>query len=102
VQSVPFNTKFEGQAPIKAFFQVEKDGEVLTSHFRGRELKGKAVIVPSEFQGLVISRDSNRYVSADVFKEIVLWEHDVATDATEQKLRDLIDFAELANCLHSG
>ena len=102
VQSLPFNTDFDGNAPVRSFFRSElaPSGE-LTSHFRGRELKGAIVPVPENMVGVVVRKDSSTgYISADLFKEITVWEHDLAPDATCQKLNDLLEFVQISKCVH--
>lgn len=44
VHLLPFSIEYDGNAPIKSFFQIKEDkNHILYSHFRGRELKGKNV-----------------------------------------------------------
>ena len=101
VHSLPINTEFNGQSQIKSFFLQSKDSNGnSTAYFRGRELKGKSVSLPAGLTGVVLRKDSSSFVSADVFNEITLWEHDVPPDVSENRLNELLEFTEIANCLH--
>ena len=91
-----------GQIPISSYFQVNNsDKNKQVAYFRGRELIGRAIDVPQSYVGVVVRRDANRFVSADVFKEITIWEHDVPPDSAHNKLNDLLDFGKIADVLHA-
>ena len=102
VQALPFNTSYNGPAPVKQYFLTSNDAGKLTAYFRGRELKGKVVAIPSGITGVVLRKDTtNNFVSAGIFEEILAWEHDVPPDAVEQKIEELLEYAAIAECLHT-
>jgi hypothetical protein len=101
VQALPFNTPYNGPAPVKQYFLTSNNNGKLLGYFRGRELKGKTLPVPTGMTGLVLRKDtSNNFLSADVFEEITVWEHDVPPDAAENRFEEILEYAAIADCLH--
>ena len=103
VHLMPCTIEYDGNAPIKSFFHVNKvaDG-TLRSHFRGRELRGKILSLPSaSVEGLCIGDTGNQQWKVEgEFSSIHVWEHDTLPDMAP--LNDCVGWFALADAVHSN
>jgi len=122
VHMMPFSIDFDGPAPIKSFFPIsEEKGGVKTAYFRGREMRGKSLVLPPQVVGLcmsqsgAVSSNSEHASGASVasvasanagkvwradghFNSLTVWQHDVLPDM--QMLEDSIDWFKVAKGVH--
>jgi Ribonuclease H2 non-catalytic subunit (Ylr154p-like) len=100
IHFLPCSIDYDGTAPIKSFFQTTSDADGnLTSHLRGRKLKGKSVElnIPQEREcknslnlqaedvstvtGLCVGDNGNRnWIVEGHFSSMNVWEHDTSPD----------------------
>ena len=103
VHLMPCTIEYDGNAPIKSFFHVNKDADgTLRSHFRGRELRGKMLSLPSgSVEGLCIGDAGNQQWKVEgEFSSIHVWEHDTLPDMAP--LNDCVGWFALADAVHSN
>jgi hypothetical protein len=106
VHLMPFGTAYSGPAPVQKYMKTasantRNGSEVLTSHFRGRCIKGIPVTLPEHVAGVLISsngqaptRSSEALVAAGGFDSLTVWEHDVEpSTAPIDSIFDYIDVA---------
>jgi hypothetical protein len=99
---LPFSLNYDGPCPVSKYFHVEesKDND-LSSSFRGRELRGRKVQLPSKIGGYAISRktdNSREFLVSETFDEISLWEHDYQPNEAALML-DSLDYFDIAECV---
>lgn len=97
VNFMPFSINYSGPAPISKFMQVSDCDGKLSSHFRGREIKGEVIVLPDTLCGVLVSKpraSDNAVHILGSFKEVKLWEHDVAPNRA--MISDMFDWADIA------
>jgi Ribonuclease H2 non-catalytic subunit (Ylr154p-like) len=116
VHFLPCSIDYNGSAPVKSFFQIqpECDGS-LTSHLRGRKLKGViSQLETSDSKTAATSETSNesrceetliglhltdngdrKWVVDGHFSTISVWEHDNLSDTS--RLDDCLSWITIAN-----
>lgn len=116
VHFLPCSIDYNGSAPVKSFFQIQpEDDGSLTSHLRGRKLKGiisqletsaSKTAATSEtsnesrceetFIGLHLTDNGDRkWVVDGHFSTINVWEHDNLSDTS--RLDDCLSWITIAN-----
>lgn len=116
VHFLPCSIDYNGSAPVKSFFQIQpEDDGSLTSHLRGRKLKGvisqletsaSKTATTSEtsnesrceetFIGLHLTDNGGRkWVVDGHFSTINVWEHDNLSDTS--RLDDCLSWITIAN-----
>lgn len=102
IHLLPCSIEFHGPAPVSSYFHVTKDANGnLSSHFRGRLLRGASVPLPDKVQGLCVTKKLNNdtqridWEIVDKFSAIVDWEHH--TFPQENHLQEYLDWFELSN-----
>ena len=103
VHLLPCTIEYDGNAPIKSFFHVNKDPDgTLRSHFRGRELRGKILpLPPASVEGLCIGDAGNQQWKVEgEFSSIHVWEHDSLPDMAP--LNDCLAWFALADAVHAN
>ncbi|OJJ30653.1 hypothetical protein ASPWEDRAFT_32816 [Aspergillus wentii DTO 134E9] len=106
----------------------EKDGDVHTSHFRGRRLRGRRVAIPEGYKGIIAtptecllpsSQKNNDLSTDDVvevepeepvkileqqasFDDFVVWGHEVAPAADDRFVKGVEEWIKLAEAIHSN
>ena len=103
VNFMPFSISYNGPAPISKYMQVADNGGKLSSHFRGREIKGEVITLPNSITGALVSKPSVTDTTVHVlgtFQEVKLWEHDIAPNTS--LVNDLFDWSDIAQsvCMH--
>jgi hypothetical protein len=101
---LPCDIKFEGPTEVNSYFQITRDAkdDSMRSHFRGRELRGKVITIPSTVEGLCItcsSISSKQWEVSGHFDRLNLWQHDVLPETAV--LEDYMDWFEVSNSVHS-
>lgn len=101
VNFMPFSITYNGPAPISKYIQVTDNGGKLSSHFRGREIKGESIALPNGLSGVLVSKpglaDTTLHVLG-TFNEVKLWEHDVAPNPA--LVKDLFDWSDIAQSVY--
>jgi ribonuclease H2 subunit C len=86
VHLLPCNIDYDGPAPIEGFFIIEKNAEKLSSNFRGRELIGKEVKLPTNVVGINVrstnTTNKNSLQVDGTFDKFFVWQHDVEPDTS--------------------
>ena len=100
INFMPFSISYNGSAPVAKYMEVShKDGK-LVSHFRGREIKGEAIPLPENLNGVLISKpqmsDSTVHILGS-FDEVKLWEHDIAPN--NKIVTDIFDWVDIAQAV---
>ena len=116
VHFLPCSIDYDGTAPVRSFFNIiQEDGEHLTSHLRGRKLKGvvsqletsaSKTAASSETSnesrseesliGLHLTDNGDRkWVVDGHFSKINVWEHDNLSDTS--RLDDCLSWITIAN-----
>ena len=100
IHFLPCSIDYDGTAPIKSFFQTASDAEGnLTSHLRGRKLKGRLVELNisqekdcinlsnsptadvSSITGVCVGDNGNKnWIVEGHFSSMNIWEHDTNPD----------------------
>ena len=92
----PFSLEFNGYVPVNKYMRFVEDERVITSHFRGRCIKGTVVDLPPSVTGVVLTKagkSEGTHVSS-AFSTITLWEHDV--DPNTAVLTELFDWIDVS------
>lgn len=100
VNIMPFDINYSGPAPVSAYMKVSDDNGKLSSHFRGRAIRGEVVSLPESISGIVASRpdkSSSTIHMLGTFGELKLWEHDVAPSTG--MVTDLFDWVDIAKAV---
>ncbi|GJN70620.1 ribonuclease H2 non-catalytic subunit [Purpureocillium lilacinum] len=116
--------------PVASYWNPERaEGSASVAYFRGRKLKGTAVSVPNDFEGVVVERKqlqdkaapSDPQVQghnvedadADVtdegvmrvtaeFDEVAVWSHEVAVDSeSDPYIRSIEEWLHVSEQIHS-
>ena len=109
VNLMPFSIDYTGNAPINSYFRVADSGKAGQSKafFRGREVVGSKLSLPSSVTGSHLVRipkqieSSHDDVNAETweelghFKEFFVWQHDVAPSLTH--IEEIFDWFEVAD-----
>ena len=103
VHYLPCSIKYDGPTEVGSFFRVAKDpnSETLTSHIRGRELKGSVMSLPSNVSGLCVTPgvdDPRRWEVTGQFDSMTVWQHDVTPDVAQ--MQEYINYFDLAKAVH--
>jgi hypothetical protein len=113
---LPCSIEYNGTAPIDSFFKIteNKKGDLI-SHFRGRELKGKNLLidpssslVPDALNpplnkskpviGLCIGDKGNKnWIVEGSFSSINVWEHDTPPDLSQ--MEECLTWFSTADCV---
>jgi ribonuclease H2 subunit C len=96
VHLLPCNINYDGPADINSYFiskikniKISNGSHTLNSHIRGRQLKGKEIILPKGCAGLICSNRSDSsnedntdetWISESHFGSFISWQHDVEPD----------------------
>lgn len=118
VHFLPCSIDYDGTAPVRSFFHVksEDDGH-LTSHLRGRKLKGTISQLETSTSKTAGSSETSNEIRLDGsligfhltdngdhkwvidghFSEINVWEHDNLSDTS--RLDDCLSWITIANCV---
>jgi hypothetical protein len=103
VHYLPCSIKYDGPTDVGSFFRVAKDPNTgtLTSHMRGRELKGSVVDLPSKVSGLCVTPgvdDPRRWEVTGQFDSMTVWQHDVTPDVAQ--MQEYLHYFELSKAVH--
>eukprot|EP00388_Colpodella_angusta_P035657 GDKK01036678.1.p1 GENE.GDKK01036678.1~~GDKK01036678.1.p1 ORF type:complete len:131 (-),score=10.83 GDKK01036678.1:149-541(-) len=105
VHFLPCTIDFDGPVPVNSFFQVQRAKTELKASFRGRELIGKEMKLPTNVLGVNAIQNRPKEASetswdcVGQFDKITVWQHDVAPDLGQ--LQECIDWFEIAEQVHS-
>ena len=98
IHYLPCSIDFDGPSQISSYFKVEANSpNQWTSAFRGHELKGVTVHLPSNMHGYLLSRadPQERLVHVtEKFEDFVHWDHD--TRPEENAFLDQLEWLEIA------
>ncbi len=103
---LPCDIDYNGPAPVTSYFQIsegKRRNDEMTAHFRGHELIGKKVKLPEKITGLNVTQDMRnqskelKWAVVGEFKEINVWQHDVAPDVNQ--IEECLDWFELASAV---
>jgi hypothetical protein len=115
---LPCSIEYDGTAPIDSFFKITEDKKGnLKSHFRGRELKGKNLLIdPSSSVlpdadaanpplkkskpviGLCVGDKGNKnWIVEGSFTSINVWEHDTSPDLSQ--MEECLGWFSTADCV---
>jgi hypothetical protein len=100
INFMPFSINYNGPAPISKYVKVSESNGKLTSHFRGREIKGQAIALPDTLSGVLVSKPQPADTSVHIlgsFREVKLWEHDLEPNTA--LVTDLFDWVEIAQAV---
>lgn len=92
----PFSIEFSGYAPVNKYMRFTEEEKVITSHFRGRCIKGTVVELPSSIAGVTLTKagkSEGTHVSSS-FGAITLWEHDVEPNTAI--LTEIFDWVDIS------
>lgn len=102
IHLMPCTIEYDGNAQVKSFFHVQQETDgTLRSHFRGRELRGSILDLPSTaVDGLCIGDCGNRQWRVEgTFSQMSVWEHDTMPDMSP--LQESLAWFALADAVHS-
>lgn len=110
IHLLPCNINYDGPADINSYFISKiknvtnsNGSSTLNAHIRGRELKGKEIILPKECVGLICVNGSdscnednidNKWISEGHFGSFISWQHDVEPD--EQHIKEFISWFDIS------
>lgn len=83
VHYLPCSIKFNGPAPVQSYLQIALNPttQEMTTAFRGRELKGKDVSVPSGVKAVWMRKgQGSRLDIVNGFDKFIMWDHDIQPD----------------------
>lgn len=98
VHLLPCSIDYDGAAPIKSFFLIDKKGDsgTVMSHFRGRGLQGKSLNLGEEVQGVCVCDKGNKNMIVEgTFDSLTIWEHDSAPDMAP--MEDILSWFSIAS-----
>lgn len=98
INVMPFSINYNGPAPISKYMRVDTDKNgSLTSHFRGREMKGECIPLPETIHGVLVSKpkasDTTLHILGS-FREVKLWEHDISPSTSI--VTDVFDWVDIS------
>lgn len=96
---LPCQIQHDGPAPVSDFFRCEDCQNKQRAHFRGRELVGQKISLPTNVKGCICKKKSSSYDIVDRFHSINVWQHDIAPSYSQ--LQVYIDYLEVANAVSS-
>ena len=100
IHLLPCTIDFNGPAPVSSYFRIKSEQGVLTSHFRGRKLRGIKVPLPEATTGVCVTKVFNsetqkpEWEITEKFNAITDWQHD--TTPSTNHLEEYFDWFELA------
>lgn len=103
VHYLPCGIKYDGPTDVNSFFRISTDVStgVLTSHLRGRELKGSHVVLPNNISGLCVTPgkdDPRQWEVTAEFDDMTLWEHDLTPDVAQ--MQEYLNYFAVAQAVH--
>lgn len=101
VHMLPCNVSHDGPVDVKSFFQVRTTKSDLRAAFRGRELVGKEVKLPTGVLGINARQTAPAQKTEAAFEceghfdSMTVWQHDVAPDLGS--IQDCLDWFEICS-----